>query len=250
MFFVTSDHIPEGVGFQALGLTHVLWLLAGLTVCVVACLLYRRLPADKRKRALKALGVYIFLQEMAKNLVLILLDEFSWGYLPFHLCGINILLIAFDTIKQTKTVRSFLYYFAIPGALLALIFPNWTDMPVWNFFHIHSFTIHILLVLYPLLLVTTNQVATDLKSAFKGVVLLVVMAIPVYGLNLLWGTNFMFLMKPDSGNPLEFFEKLLGSHLWGFPILLPVVIMVMYLPVFLLERRAKHVKKAVVCSKV
>jgi hypothetical protein len=40
----------------------------------------------------------------------------------------------------------------------------------------------------------------------------------------------MFLMRPDKGNPLEMFEKLLGSHLWGFPILLPVVIAVMYLP--------------------
>ena len=239
MFFVTSEHIPEGVGFQTFDLTHILWLLAGAVLCIAACVFYRRLSAQKQKLALKVLGAYIFLQEMTKNLVLILLKEFSWGYLPFHLCGINILLIAFDTIKQTKTVRSFLYYFAIPGAALALLFPNWTQMPVWNFFHLHSFTIHILLVLYPLLLVTTNQVSTELKSAFKGVLLLVAMAIPVYGLNLLWGTNFMFLMKPDSGNPLEFFEKLLGSHLWGFPILLPVVILVMYLPVFIISKRKK-----------
>ena len=237
MFFVTSDNIPEGVGFQTFGPTHLLWLLAGLVFCVAACFFYRKLSLDKQKLALKILGCYIFLQEMTKNLVLTLLGEFSWGYLPFHLCGINILLIAFDTVKQVKTVRSFLYYFAIPGAALALLFPNWTEMPVWNFFHLHSFTIHILLVLYPLLLVTTGQVATDLKSALKGVGLLVAMAIPVYGLNMLWGTNFMFLMKPDSGNPLEFFEKLLGSHLWGFPILLPVVILVMYLPVLVVNKR-------------
>lgn len=236
MFFVTSENIPEGVGFQAYGLTHILWLLAGLALWVGACLLYRKLSDRKRKIMLTVLGAYIFLQEMVKNLVLVALGEFSWGYLPFHLCGINILLIAFDVIKQTKVVRSFLYYFAIPGAALALLFPNWTKMPVWNFFHLHSFTIHILLVLYPLLLVTTNQAATDLKSALRGILLLVAMAIPVYGLNLLWGTNFMFLMKPDSGNPLELFEKLLGSHLWGFPILLPVVIAVMYVPTLIFRK--------------
>ena len=237
MFFVTSDNIPEGVGFQAYGLTHILWLLAGLLFCITACIFYNKLPTGKQKLMLTILGAYIFLQEMAKNLVLIVLDEFSWGYLPFHLCGINILLIAFDIIKQTKTVRSFLYYFAIPGAALALLFPNWTEMPVWNFFHIHSFTIHILLVLYPLLLVTANQVSTDLKSALKGTLLLVAIAIPVYFLNLLWGTNFMFLMEPDSGNPLEMFEKLLGSHLWGFPILLPIVILLMYVPARIFKNR-------------
>ena len=245
MFFVTSDNIPEGVGFQTFGLTHILWLLAGLLFWIGVCVFYKKLSTKNRKRMLTVLGAYIFLQEMTKNLVLIFLGEFGWGYLPFHLCGINILLISFDIIKQTKVVRSFLYYFAIPGAALALLFPNWTQMPVWNFFHIHSFTIHILLVLYPLLLVTTNQVSTDLKSALRGTALLVAMAIPVYGLNLLWDTNFMFLMQPDSGNPLEFFEKLLGSHLWGFPILLPVVILVMYLPARIFQNR-KH-SSQVVC---
>ena len=237
MFFLTSEQIPEGVGFQAYGLIHILWLLAGLIFGIGACIFYRRLSDDKRKIMRTVLGAYIFLQEMIKNLVLILLGQFSWGYLPFHLCGINILLIFFDIFKETKVVRSFLYYFAIPGALLALLFPNWTEMPVWNFFHLHSFTIHILLVLYPLLLVTTNAVATDLKSALKGVGLLIAMAIPVYGLNLLWDTNFMFLMEPDSGNPLELFQQLLGSHLWGFPILLPAVILVMYLPVRIMKSR-------------
>ena len=237
MFFVTNDNIPEGMGFRAFGLTHILWLLAGLALWVCTCIFYRKLSPDKQKVFLRSLGIYIFLQEMAKNLVLVILGEFSWGYLPFHLCGINILLIAFDVFKQAKTVRSFLYYFAIPGAMLALLFPNWTVTPFWNFFHLHSFTIHILLVLYPLLLVTTNQVPTDLKAALKGVGLLVAMAIPVYGLNLLWDTNFMFLMEPDSGNPLELFQQLLGSHLWGFPILLPLVVLVMYIPIYVFKKR-------------
>ena len=242
MFFMTKENIPEGLGFKTFGLTHLIWLAAGVLVCIAACTFYRKLSEKKRKTVLTVLGAYIFLQEMIKNLVLILQGEFGWGHLPFHLCGINILLIAFDIVKQTKVVRSFLYYFAIPGAVLALLFPNWTTMPVWNFFHIHSFTIHILLVLYPLLLVTTGQADTSLKAAFRGIGLLVAMAIPVYGLNLLWDTNFMFLMKPDKGNPLELFQKLLGSHLWGFPILLPVVILVMYIPVFVLKNCKQSAK--------
>ena len=238
MFFATQDSIPKGLGFKAYDLTHILWLLAGLALWVAACIFYRKLNQDKRKLVLRVLGGYIFLQEMVKNLVVYLAGEFSWGYLPFHLCGINILLIAFDIFKQTKVVRSFLYYFAIPGAALALLFPNWTEVPVWNFFHLHSFTIHILLVLYPLLLVTTGQVDAKFRSAGKGVLLLIGMAIPIYFLNLLWDTNFMFLMEPDSGNPLELFEQILGSHLWGFPILLPVVVLLMYLPLRLAKKRS------------
>ncbi len=239
MFFKTKGNIPDGLGFEAFDLTHILWLLAGVLLCVTACLFYKRLDDKKRKTMLTILGCYIFFQEMLKNVVVAAVDEFTPGYLPFHLCGINILLIAFDVVKQTRAVRNFLYYFSIPGALMALLFPNWTSQPFWNFFHLHSFTIHILLVMYPLLLVTTGQVDTDLKSAFKSILLLVGLAIPVYGLNLLWDTNFMFLMEPDKGNPLELFEKLLGSHLWGFPILLPVVVLVMYLPLLISKKLKK-----------
>ena len=237
MFFMTSDNIPEGVGFRTFGPTHLIWLLAGILLCVAACIFYKKLPQNKQKLWLRGLGIGIFLLEVVKDLALVWLGEFTWGYLPFHLCGINLLLIAFDVFKPTKVVRSFLYYFAIPGASLALLFPNWTELPLWNFFCLNSIVIHFLLVLYPLLLVTTGQAATDLRSAIQGVGLLVAMAVPVYGLNLLWDTNFMFLMEPDTGNPLELFEKLLGSHLWGFPILLPVVIFIMYAPAAIFQKR-------------
>lgn len=79
MFFLTDDHIPKGVGFQTFGLTHILWLLTGLAFCVAACVFQGRLSGDKQKRVLRVLGICIVLQEMAKDLVLILLGEFSWG---------------------------------------------------------------------------------------------------------------------------------------------------------------------------
>lgn len=240
MFFTTKDNIPEGVGFRTFDLTHIIWLLTGILFCIVSCVFYKKLSETKQKKVLRGLGIFIVVQEIVRDLILVALGEFSWGYLPFHLCGINILLIGFDVIKPTKLVRSFLYYFSIPGAMLALLFPNWTQLPVWNFFCLNSIMVHVLLVLYPLLLVTTGQASTDLKSAVKGVGLLAAMAVPVYGLNLLWDTNFMFLMEPDSGNPLELFEKLLGSHLWGFPVLLPVVVLVMHIPLLAVKKRNKN----------
>ncbi len=239
MFFTTSEHIPEGVGFSTFDLTHLIWLGIGALLCFGACFLYKKLSPKGQKTMLAVLGCYIVFQELLKDIVVACVGDFGVGYLPFHLCGINILLIGFDVIKPTRVVRSFLYYFCIPGAMLALLFPNWTDMPVLNFFHLHSFTIHILLVMYPLLLVTSGQVETTLKAALKSILLLAALAVPIYFLNMWWDTNFMFLMRPDKGNPLEFFEGLLGNHLWGFPILLPVVIALMFLPVFV----AKSVKR-------
>lgn len=245
MFFVTSGQMPDGYGFSAYGVTHLIWLGVIILVCILGSILIRKLDPKKQQILLTIVGIAVILQETSKNIIVSILEGFSVGYLPFHLCGINILLIGFDIIKPTKIVRNFLYFFCIPGAALALLFPNWTKMPFWNFFHFHSFIVHGLLVLYPVLLISSGLARPKIKDMPKCIGLLVLMAIPIYFLNLAWDTNFMFLMRPDSGNPLELFEKLLGSHLWGFPILLPVVMFIMYLPILIIEKigKAKETKK-------
>ena len=62
----------------------------------------------------------------------------------------------------------------------------------------------------------------------KTSLLAAVLAVPVYGINRLLGTNFMFLMRADEGNPLLLFEKLWGNHLLGLPVLAAGAFTVMY----------------------
>ena len=239
MFFLTKETIPEGVGFSTFGLTHLLWLLAFAVILTASIIVYKKLDANGKNKMRIILGALVFASEMIKNVVAIAIGDFGVGHLPFHLCGISVVLISFDTVKPTKIVRYFLYYLGIPGALLALLFPNWTVLPCLNFFHIHSFTIHMLLVIYPLILIAGGEFLPDIKAMAKCILLLICLAIPIYFINLLCDTNFMFLMEPETGNPLGLFEKYLGSHLWGFPVLLPIVMFIMYLPLIL----AKKLKK-------
>lgn len=239
MFFLTKETIPEGVGFSTFGLTHLLWLLAFAVILTASIIVYKKLDANGKNKMRIILGALVFASEMIKNIVAIAIGDFGVGHLPFHLCGISVVLISFDTVKPTKIVRYFLYYLGIPGALLALLFPNWTVLPCLNFFHIHSFTIHMLLVIYPLILIASGEFLPDIKAMAKCILLLICLAIPIYFINLLCDTNFMFLMEPETGNPLGLFEKYLGSHLWGFPILLPIVMFIMYLPILIAKKLTK-----------
>lgn len=236
MFFTTKDNIPDGLGFSTFGTAHILWLLFLTAFCVTALFLYKKLSEKGKRIMLVTVGLLIVLMETAKDVVAAIVGEFGVGHLPFHLCGINILLIAFDLIKPVKTVRNFLYYFCIPGALLALLFPNWTALPQFNFWNIHSFVIHALLALYPLLL-TFGGFKPEIKMMPKSILLLIGLAIPVYFINLAFNTNFMFLMNPETGNPLGLFEKYMGSHLFGFPILLPIVMFIMYTPFLFIKKK-------------
>ena len=56
MFFKTKDTIPEGLGFETFGPTHLIWLLVAVVLCVLACVLYKRLSDGKRKIMLTVLG--------------------------------------------------------------------------------------------------------------------------------------------------------------------------------------------------
>lgn len=240
MFFETKDSIPEGLGFSTFGGTHLIWLIVTVLMWATAIFVYRKLGTKGRTAFRITLGSIIVATEIIKDTVAYCVGDLDFDHLPLHLCGINVLLIGFDIIRQTKVVRSFLYYFCIPGALLALLFPNWTVLPCMNFFHIHSFIIHGLLVMYPLLLLSSGEFIPGLKEMPKSIGLLIGMAIPIYFVNLACDTNFMFLMEPETGNPLELFEKYLGSHLWGFPILLPLVMLLMYVPLFIIAKCKKN----------
>ena len=129
-----------------------------------------------------------------------------------------------------------MYYIGIPGAMLALLTPDWVKMPCLNFFHIHSFLIHMFLVLYPFVLVASGDIKPDFKSMPKCILLLVGFAVPALILNLIFDTNFMFLMNTADIAFLEIFKDIFGAHQWAFPILLPIVMFVMSLPLLIANK--------------
>jgi hypothetical integral membrane protein (TIGR02206 family) len=176
-------------------------------------------------------AILLLADELFKVVMLVIGNRYSAGYLPLHLCSINIFLIAFHAWKPSKTIGGYLYLVGIPGAMAALLFPSWTSLPFCNFMHIHSFTVHILLALYPITLAVAGELKPRAKIIPKSLLLLVIMAIPIYLINLLLDTNFMFLMEADQGNPLYIFEQLWGSHLYGFPVIISGVLLVMFLPI-------------------
>ena len=238
-FLETVDTIADGVGFAHFSSLHIIWLIIFAAVTVANCIWYRKLSEKGRSIWRIVIAVLLVADEVFKDVMLLIGGRFSAGYLPFHLCSINIFVIAFHVWKPNKTLNGFLYTVAIPGAMAALLFPSWTALPLGNFMHLHSFTVHILLAMYPIVLAVAGDLKPQVKDIPKSLLLLLLMAIPIYGLNLLLDTNFMFLMSADAGNPLYVFEQLWGNHLLGFPVLIISVLVVMYVPLVLFRKLRK-----------
>ncbi len=230
-FWYTSDTIPDGLGFTLFSMPHLLWLGTLLLITVLSCVWYRRLGETGRGRFRKAVALLLVADELFKLIPMMVMGIFHVKYLPFQLCSINIFLILWHAWKPNKVVESFLYTVCIPGAAAAMLFPTWTKLPPWNYMLIHSYLAHILLILYPVVLTAAGEIRPRLRQVPMCMVLLLGLAGVALVLNLLWDTNFMFLMKADAGNPLKIFENLWGNHLYGFPVIIAGVIAVMYAPI-------------------
>lgn len=235
-FLETSDTIPEGLGFAHFDGTHLTWLAIGAVLIAANCLLYRRLKPEGRDKWNKIMAVLLIANELFKHTMLLIGGNFEAAYLPLHLCSINIFLIAIHAWRPSVMLSNFLYTVCIPGAMAALLFPSWTKLPVLNFMHLHSSTIHIQLVMYPLVLAVNGVLKPSAKGIPKCLALLVLLAGVALVANLIFDTNFMFLMEAEKGNPLYVFEQIFGNHLIGFPILITAVLVVMYVPMELYRK--------------
>ena len=238
-FWKTVEVIPEGIGFAHYGALHLCWLAAFAVVAVLNCILYRKLGQKGRKIWRIVVASLLVLDEIYKQIPLFVNGLFTLGYLPLHLCSINIFVIAFHALKPTKSVGNYLYTVCIPGAMAALLFPTWNALPGANYMLIHSFTVHILLALYPIVLTVSGEIKPELKELPKALLLLTGLAAFALICNLLMDANFMFLMYADPGNPLYLFKELWGSHLLGFPVIITGVLLVMHTTWFI----AKKIKK-------
>lgn len=236
MFLDTVETIKEGLGFKLFGTVHLSWLAAFVILAVAVSIIYRKLSPKARNIMRIAVASLILLDEVWKWVFLFIGGRYEHSYLPLHLCSINVFLVAFHIFKKSKLVENFLYAICIPAAIIALLTPSWTELPPANFMHIHSFTIHILLGLYPIMLVLGGDIKPHIKMAPKCLLLLLCMGVVVLGVNFLCGTNFMFLMRTDDISFLVLFENIFGAHQWAFPILLPIVLAIMYLPIVIINK--------------
>lgn len=236
-FLETVDTIEAGHGFAHYSPLHLIWLLLALLTFIFVTKAYKAKDEQTRTKWRKIVALLIVGDEIWKMVWLAVGGNYTFDYLPLHLCSINIILIALHAWKPSKLLDNFLYLVCIPGAMSALLFPSWASLPLMNFMHLHSFTVHTLLALYPIMLTAAGDIKPQIKMFPKCLAFLLAMAIQIYIFNMIFDTNFMFLMYVEEGNPLLMFEQMWGNHLLGYPVILVAVTAVMSIPVFLMNKK-------------
>ena len=247
-FFAFLEDIgKQGDGFSNFGGPHLL-MLAGLAVLTAAlCVLYAKLPKRRRAAMLKILAFVIVGLEVAKQATFPLLHGQYWYFLlPLHFCGLSIAIEFVHAFWPNKTTGEILYCLCLPGAVMALLFSNWSMYTFNNFYCLQSFVIHALHIAFPLSLLITKEIVPDYKKLWRVVVFLAAVVPPIYLVNLRLGTNFFFINAGSEGSPLEIFIQIAGvpGFLLLYAGLVAFVWILMYAPWVIAGRKGRNGKPA------
>ena len=238
-FFVYETDLPADVsGFSLFGPWHLFWLILLVALCIALSPVFRRLTERAQLRFGRILTACMLVIEGCNDVILVAIGHFEWQHLPLHLCGLAIFVCFAHAVRPMDWSAQTLYCMCLPGAAAALIFPDWTSCPPLQYENLHGFVLHTMLVLYPVLQIASGRIRPRLKSVWKPAIFLGCAVLPLYFLNHVWGTNFMFINWPSAGSPLEAIAAVMGNpgYLLGYAALVAAIVLLMYVPWVILYR--------------
>lgn len=235
----TKDTVPEGVGFGSFSPYHLAWLAFAVVLFTFAAKAQARADETKRKRNLTIVAVLLLADEFLKYLITIPFGTWVWDYLPLHLCSISIFIAVAHRITGSKFLAEYLYAISLPSAAMALLFPNWAQLPALNLMCFHSFSVHVLIMLYPILLLA-GGFRPDARNLKVLVPCVAGAACLIYVFNCFIDTNFFFMNGADAGNPLSILEKYIGG--W-YRLGIPAAAAILWIPVYLVPKKLEESKR-------
>ena len=96
---------PNYLAFRHFDGTHIALLALAGVIIFCAVLVFKRLSTAGRNRFLTVLTVLLLLDELAKYAIAIGTNDWHWGYLPLHLCSINIFVCLAYTLTKKGLLR-------------------------------------------------------------------------------------------------------------------------------------------------
>ena len=227
-----SHFCPEHIG-----------MLIAIAVAVTAGLLFLRRSSEKNASSVICiLSVLAFAGEVIQDILLVNEGGDIMGFLPLHLCNLGLFVNLAASFTRGK-IQSFFAEISLilimPGAVGALLFPDWTYRPFWSYLPMLCFLTHSLLVFIPLAYLVRGRTKVSFRHFWYPYLFLAAVVPPIYLLNISTGQNYMFLSYPPASSPLEWVYGITGREFYiaGLTVLLTAVLLVEY-SVYAVTRKA------------
>ena len=202
MFFTYETDLPEGSGYNLFDHKHILLIGLCFLFILICVLIYKKSSPELRTILKKSLGTVPFVLILSRMAYVLFCNESIIYEMPLHLCSMAGIICLVHSLTK-GFLSQVLFSLCMPGAILAIIFPDGTMYPLLHFITIESYLFHSLIIAYVCFILIEDKTVPSIKESYKSVLFLIFTVPFVYLYNLHFHTNFMFLMGPSFGSPLK-----------------------------------------------
>lgn len=227
--------------FQLFGAPHVVAMAATAAVPVALSLTVRRLDSERATRVVCVAFAAVMLVNQTVYWCYRFVTEgaeaFVREHLPLHLCGVAVLLSAATLLWRRRWTYELLYFWGLAGAANAVVTPDLTEgFPHYVFFQ--DFISHGGIVAAAVFATWGLGMRPTFRSLVRAFVALNAMAVVMACVNLLLGSNYMFLSAPpETASPFLFLPW--PWYVAWLEVLALAFFGLLYLPVHLSGRVAR-----------
>jgi hypothetical integral membrane protein (TIGR02206 family) len=235
------------VPFELFGTAHLVALVcvALVNILVIA---KRRTFTDCHRQ--------VFRYALALTLMVVEISWHGWNYftgqwtlqtmLPLHLCSALVWASAYMLLTRSSGVYEYAYFLGLAGAVQALLTP---DAGIYGYPHFRFFQVilsHSSIFTAAIYMTFVEGYRPTWRSLGKVIVYGNLYALVVFGINLVLGSNYLFILRPPDTPSLI---NMLGPWPWyilSMEAIALVLCLALYLPYALRDRR----KQAILVSEV
>ena len=211
-FWTHKDNIPEGMGYGQFSFQHLIWLLMTAALTTGFVFVYLNADAERRIILLRSVSVTLMVIEVLKMIIIAFSDVKFSDYLPLELCSFAAYFIVVDSFWIGNDVfPEMLLTMFLPGAIMAVLFPTTSTLPAVNFYTIHQFVYHGLIIAYIIARFVNGEIPLSYPGVWKSILQVIILAVVIFLIDTKFDKNFMFL-RDTYGNPmLEIIWKITGG---------------------------------------
>lgn len=201
-FWTHTDKIPEGMGYGQFTKKHFIWITI-LTLFVAGIVfIYSQMDMQGRILLLRSIGATLIIIDIIKLILIAASGGDVYEFFPLELCSFAAYSIVCDSIWIGNTIFPImLLTLFMPAAFMAVLFPTTSTLPAVNFYTIHQFLYHGLIIAYVVARFVCKEIPLDYPGVWKSIFYVILLAAVIYVIDKIFHKDFMFLVD-DYDNPL------------------------------------------------
>ncbi len=211
-FWTHKDNIPDGMGYGQFTVKHLIWLVLTAAFVIITAVCYGQADSAHKILILRVIAASLIIIDIIKMILIWFSDVKFSEYLPLEICSFAAYCTVCDSIWIGNTFfPEMLVTLFLPAAVMAVLFPTTSTLPAVNFYTIHQFLYHALIIAYITARFSCGEIPLTYPGVWLSIFKIIILAAIIYLVDCVFDKNFMFL-RDTYGNPmLEAIKKFTGD---------------------------------------